>query len=96
MGPDGALLSTLAVAAVGSAALVALSVVAFDRRRSVPYLLVTLALATLFGRTAVGWLTASDVVGSSVHHIAEHGLDAVTAALLLGAVLLARREVPDA
>lgn len=93
---DGALLPALAVAAVGSATLVALSLVALGRRRSAPYLLVTLALAALFGRTALGWLTASAVVAPSAHHVAEHGLDAVTAALLLGAVLLARREVPDA
>jgi hypothetical protein len=94
MGSSGLLVPTLALAAVGTASLTALGLVALDRRRSLPYLLVTLGLATLFARTAVGWLTAAEVVVPSTHHLAEHGLDALTAALLLGAVVFARREVP--
>jgi hypothetical protein len=96
MATSGLLVSTLALAAVGSAALTALALVALGRRQSLPYLLVTLGLGTLFARTAVGWLTAAEVLVPSTHHLAEHGLDALTAALLLGAVVFARREVPDA
>jgi hypothetical protein len=91
----GLLVPTLALATVGSASLVALALVALGRRRSTPYLLVTLALATLFARTAVGWLTAADLLVPTTHHLAEHGLDALTALLLLGAVARARTEVPD-
>lgn len=89
------MLSTLALATVGSATLVALALVALGRRRSVPYLLVTLALGTLFARAAVGWLTHSNVLVATTHHLAEHGLDALTALLLLGAIVVARREVVD-
>jgi hypothetical protein len=96
MGAASLLVPTLALAAIGSATLVALALVALGRRRSAPYLLVTLALATLFARTAVGWLTASELLVPTTHHLAEHGLDALTAVLLLGAVVLARREVPSA
>jgi len=94
MGTGSLLLSTLALATVGSASLVALALVALGRRRSLSYLLVTLALATLFARAGVGWLTASHVLLPSTHHVAEHGLDALTALLLLGAIVTARREVP--
>jgi len=96
MAPGGLLLPTLGLAAVGSATLVALALVALDRRRTGPYLLVTLALGALLARAAVGWLTAADLMLQAPHHLAEHGLDALTAVLLLGAVVLARREVPDA
>lgn len=95
MGTGGILLSTLALAATGSAMLVALALVALGRRRSGSYLLVTLALGTLFARTAVGWLTAADLVVPATHHLLEHGLDAATAIFLLGAVAIARREVPQ-
>ena len=95
MGTGNLLLSTLALATVGSAGLVALALVALGRRRSPAYLLVTLALGTLFARAGVGWLTESGVLVATTHHLVEHGLDALTALLLLGAIVLARREVPD-
>ena len=95
MTAGGLLVPTLALATVGSASLVALALVALGRRRSVPYLLVAAALATLFTRTAVGWATAADLLVPTTHHLAEHGLDALTALLLLGAVAGARTEVPD-
>lgn len=101
LGPDEHLLTAVLVAgALASGFIIALPLVAFVRRRSWPYLLVTLALGTLLVRTGFGMLSVQGSVAPVPHHIVEHGLDVLTVALLLGAVYLARgvgpRGRPDA
>lgn len=85
-----ALSATIALAALGSLAVFALSVVAFRRRRSLPYLLVALAFAALSARAAVGALTVGGHLSPGAHHLAEHGLDVAMVGLLVGAVYYAR------
>lgn len=92
--PDGVLLVVLGLAAVGSALVVGLAVVALSRRRSWPYLLVTLALATVLTRTFLGALTMGGTLTLGGHHTMEHALDVVMIALLLGAVYRARTVEP--
>lgn len=101
LGPDEHLLSAvLVVGALGSGFIISLAVVAFAQRRSWSYLLVTLALGTLFVRTGFGLLSLRGTIAPMSHHIVEHGLDVLTVALLLGALYLARgvdpRGDPDA
>jgi uncharacterized membrane protein len=80
----------LVVAGLVSAVIITLGLVAFARRRSWSYFLVTLALATLLVRTLFGILTLNDLLNPTSHHILEHGLDILTVLLLLGAVYTAR------
>jgi len=80
----------LALAGLGSSLLIGLALAALVRRRSWSYLLVTLALATLLARTAVAVLTMNAVIADETHHLLEHGLDVVMAALVVAAVYTAR------
>jgi hypothetical protein len=80
----------LIVAALVSAIIITLALVAFARRRSWSYFLVTLALSTLLVRTGFGLLTVGGFRNPTSHHILEHGLDILTVLLLLGAVYCAR------
>ena len=89
-GHDPTLLSVLLVGGVASGLLLGLAGLAFARRRSWSYLLVTLALSTLLVRTGFGVLTMERLFDPAAHHLVEHGLDVLAVALLLGAVALAR------
>jgi hypothetical protein len=90
-GTDLAFVALLALAGVGSALLVGLALAALLRRRSRSYLLVTLALGTLLARTGVAVLSLTGTLAEGSHHLLEHGLDAVMAALVVAAVYDARR-----
>jgi len=80
----------LALAGFGSAVMIGLALAALVRRQSW-YLLVTLALATLLGRTAVAAGSMSGVVSTASHHTLEHLLDVLMAALVIAAVYTARQ-----
>lgn len=80
------LLGTILLAGVGTAILFFLGAVAYMRRQSVPYLLITLALGALVVRTIVGLGTAFGYVPMGLHHLIEHGLDFLIAVLLLAAI----------
>lgn len=101
-GVHGQSLTMLALLTLGAAltAVVAgLAIAAFVRRRSRPYLFVALALSALVARTAAGFASYADLLGSGPHHLLEHALDVVMAALVIAAVYLvgtARRTDPDA
>jgi len=81
----------LALAGLGSAVMIGLALAALVRRQSWSYLLVTLALATLLGRTAVAAGSMSGVVSTASHHTLEHLLDVLMAALVIAAVYTARQ-----
>lgn len=83
--------TVLILAAVGSTFVFTLALVAFRQRRTIPYLLVALAFGALTGQTLVGGLTTANYLAGSTHHLAEHILDVVIIALLVGAVYYARR-----
>lgn len=88
---DPAIVVVLALAGLGSAVVIGLALAALVRRQSWPYLLVTLALATLLVRTVVA---ATALVGGMEpvdHHTLEHGLDVAMAALVIAAVYVARQ-----
>ena len=80
------LLTILVLAGIGTTVLFLLGVVAYRRRRTTPYLLITLALGALVVRTVVGLGTVFEVVPMGLHHLVEHGLDFVIAVLLLLAI----------
>jgi fluoride ion exporter CrcB/FEX len=87
---------TLAVAVVGSAALLGLAIAALVRRQSRPYLLVAAAIGAVFARSAVGGLTMAGTFSATEHHLLEHGLDIVLVALVIAAVYYARTATPEA
>lgn len=84
------LVAVLAAAGLVTAVIAGLALAAFARRRSRSYLLVALALVTLFARTIVAGVAITGVLGGSVHHLLEHGLDVILALLVIGAVYYAR------
>ena len=90
------MLVLLVAAGLGSALLLGLGLAAFARRRSRSYLLVVLALAALLARTLVAAGAEAGLLSTSVHHLAEHGLDVVMAALVVGAVVYVRTVEPGA
>ncbi|WP_435348296.1 DUF7471 family protein [Haloarchaeobius sp. HRN-SO-5] len=87
---DPLLLGVLGLAALGSALLLGLGLAAYVRRRSRPYLLVALALATIGVRSGVAWVTMLGLLPDATHHLLEHGLDVAMTALVVGAVWYAR------
>lgn len=94
---DPLLPAVLGVAAVAGTLVIGVALAALYRRRSVPYLLVTLAFATLLARTVVGVGLMLGGLDETAHHTLEHGLDAVMAGLVVAAAYTARRSqgVPD-
>ncbi|MDG5777948.1 hypothetical protein VB773_05245 [Haloarculaceae archaeon H-GB2-1] len=88
--PDLPMVVVLVLAGLGTAVLLGLALAAVARRQSRPYLLVALALATLLGRSVVGGLTLTAVLADPTHHLLEHALDVVMAALVIAAVYYAR------
>ncbi|GEM_PF-503843 len=82
------LMTVLVLAGIGTTLLFLLGVVAYRRRRTRPYLLITLALAALVVRTVVGLGTVYGHVPMGLHHLVEHGLDFLIAVFLLTAVYL--------
>jgi hypothetical protein len=87
---DPVLVTVLLFGMVVSTVLVAVGTVAWQRRRSLPYLLVTLALGTLAVKGVVGFSVLADLLPMATHHTIEHGLDLLMAVLLVGAVVFAR------
>ena len=80
------LFAILLLAGIGTTVLFVLGVIAYRRRRSTPYLLITLALGALVVRTVVGLGTVLGAVPMGLHHLVEHGLDFLIAVLLLCAI----------
>ena len=80
------LLGVVFVAALGTGALFLVSLVAYRRRRSAQYALISVAVGALFARSVVGAGTILGVVPMPVHHFLEHALDFTIAALVLYAV----------
>jgi hypothetical protein len=79
------------LAILGSGALLALGLTALVRRQTLSYLLIALALSTLVLRSSLGALTIGGVVPFEAHHLYEHALDVLLTALVLAAVIYARR-----
>ena len=80
------LLAVIAIAGVGTGVLFAVSLVAYSRRRSRQFLLISVAVGALFARSVIGAGTVLGVVPMVYHHYIEHSLDFLIAALVLYAV----------
>ena len=81
----------LGVGTLAAGLVVAVAVAALLQRRSMPYLLVTLALASVLARVLVGVALALGIFPDETHHTLEHALDAVMVGLVIAAVYTARR-----
>lgn len=84
------LLGVITLAALGAALLLGVSVAAFVRRQSRPYLLIVTAFAALLGRSAVAGFSFFGMLSPTSHHVLEHGLDVLLVALVVAAVYYAR------
>ena len=80
------LLVTIILAGVGTTILFVVGFMAYWRRRTLRYLLITVVLFALVSRSAVGLGTIFGVVPMPIHHLIEHGLDFLIAAVILYAV----------
>ncbi|WP_049983196.1 hypothetical protein [Halorubrum sp. BV1] len=80
------LLVVVAVAGVGTGLLFLVSLLAYRRRRSLQYRLISLAVGALLARSVVGAGTVLGVVPMLVHHFVEHSLDFLVSAIVLYAV----------
>lgn len=83
---DGVLLASLALGAL----LFALALVAYARRRTRSVLLLVASFGALFAYALVAVLAVIGVVTEGTHHLVEHVLVSVQAALVLAAVYYAR------
>ncbi len=80
------LLVTIILAGVGTTILFVLGLFAYWRRKTLRYLLITVALFALVARSVVGLGTIYGYVPMPIHHLVEHGLDFLIAAIILYAV----------
>ncbi len=87
-----ALMAVIALAALGTVAVFTVSLVAYLRRKTKPYLLITTALGLLVLRSVVGFLTVYDVLPMHLHHLLEHTFDFAIAVLILYAAWLTGSE----
>lgn len=84
------LVAALSVAGLGAAVLAGAALAVFLRRRSRSYLLVAFAFVALLARTGVAVASMAGALSLNYHHLLEHGLDVVMAALVVAAVYYAR------
>lgn len=81
------LLGVLLLACLGTGLLFGIGLLAWNQRRSTRYLLVAIAVGALFVRSVMGIGTVFGTVPMVVHHLVEHSLDFLIAALVLYAVI---------
>ena len=80
------LLAVIACAGIGTGALFLVSLVAYRRRQTSQYRLISAAVGVLVLRSLVGAGTVLGIVPMPVHHFVEHSLDFLIAATVLYAV----------
>ena len=80
------LLAVVFVAGLGTGLLFLVSLVAYGRRRSSQYRLISVAVGILLVRSIVGAGTVLGYVPMPAHHFLEHSLDFLIAAIVLYAV----------
>lgn len=80
------LLAIIVLAVLGTTVLFGCGLVAYSRRRSTRYLLITAVLGLLVARSIVGLGTVFGLVPMTVHHLVEHSSDFAIAVLVLYAV----------
>ena len=80
------LIGIIVLAALGTAILFGIGLLAYRTRRTLQYLLITVALGLLVARSIVGLGTVFGVVPMAIHHLVEHSFDFAIAMLILYAV----------
>ena len=90
------LLAIISLAAVGTTAVFALSLLAYRRRRERSYLLISVAIGLLVVRTAVGFGTVRGVTPMLYHPLVEPPFDFLIAVLVLTAAYLSGTEAETA
>ncbi|MDF9745702.1 DUF7471 family protein [Natrinema salsiterrestre] len=80
------LVCVIALAVMGTTVLFVAGLVAYTRRRTLRYLLITVVLGLLVVRSVTGFGTVLGLVPMTVHHLVEHGFDFLIAVLILYAV----------
>ncbi|WP_226005342.1 DUF7471 family protein [Natrinema salinisoli] len=80
------LVLVIALAVLGTTVLFVAGLVAYSRRRTFRYLLITVVLGLLVVRSVTGFGTVLGLVPMTVHHLVEHGFDFLIAVLVLYAV----------
>ncbi|ELY74713.1 DUF7471 family protein [Natrinema pallidum] len=80
------LVCVITLAALGTTVLFVAGLVAYSRRRTLRYLLITVVLGVLVVRSVTGLGTVLGLVPMTVHHLVEHGFDFLIAVLVLYAV----------
>ena len=95
-GQSAMLIAVLGLATLGTLALFVVAAVSTRRRRSRPYILLTVAIGLLVLRSVVGIGTVLGSVPMVVHHLTEHGFDFLIALLVLSAIYsVAPPSAPD-
>jgi hypothetical protein len=90
-GEATALLVVISLATLGTAVVFLVATAGALRRKSQPYLLLTVAIGLLVVRSVVGIGTVFGAVPMPVHHLAGHGVDLSIALLVLAAIFLVDR-----
>ncbi|SEW21496.1 DUF7471 family protein [Natrinema salifodinae] len=80
------LIAVIVLAVLGTTALFVAGLVAYSRRRTFRYLLITIVLGVLVVRSVTGLGTVLGLIPMTVHHLVEHGFDFLIAVLVLYAV----------
>mgnify|MGYP000011035757 CR=1 FL=1 len=93
-GEATALLVLIGFATLGTLALAIVAAAGTVRRRTGPYLLVTVAIGLLVVRSVVGLGTVLGAVPMAVHHLVGHGVDLSIALLILAAIFAVDRPGP--
>ena len=84
--PSLLLLFVIVLAGIGTGILFVGSLLACLQRRELRYVLVMVAVGALFVRSLIGFATVYGMVPMTAHHVIEHSLDFLIAALVLYAV----------
>ncbi|WP_455429083.1 DUF7471 family protein [Haloarcula regularis] len=87
---DSLLIVALGTGTVLSILVASLSAVAFVKRRTISYLLITVSFSTFLGKTSLGLVSLTSGMSTDMHHSFEHSLDVVMMVLVLTAVYYAR------
>ncbi|WP_181692553.1 hypothetical protein [Natronomonas sp. LN261] len=77
------LMGLIILAGAGTGLLFLAAVIAYRRRRTPRYLLITGVLGALLVRSLVGTATVFGLIPMVLHHLVSHGLDLLIAAALL-------------
>lgn len=76
----------IVLAVVGTIVLFGLGLIAYSRRQTLRYLLITFVLGMLVARSVVGLGTVLGIVPMTVHHLIEHSFDFIISIIILYAV----------